>query len=55
MDLNHDSAIEYFTGAELLALSLSKRGIKGENRKSQKTGTRGTEGLRSVSRPGEEK
>lgn len=55
MDLNHDSAIEYFTGAELLALSLSKLGIKGADQKKLGTGAGSFEGLRSVSRPGEEK
>jgi len=55
MDLNQGRAIEYFTGAELQALSLSKRGAKGGDQKRLGRGAGSIEGLRSVSRPGEEK
>ena len=55
MDLNHGRAIEYFTGAEFQALSLSKLGTKVGDQKRLGRGVESLEGLRSVSRPGEEK
>ena len=55
MDLNHGRAIEYFTGAKLQALSLSKRGTKLGDQKRLGRGAESLEGLRSVSRAGEEK
>jgi hypothetical protein len=52
---NYGKATNYFTRAELQALSLSKREAKGGISQSRGRDGRSSEGLRSVSRPGEEK